>query len=178
MKEIWRDIPNYEGYQVSNLGEVRTNDKITHTKRHGNRHWKNRILKVKGQTYKPGYRVTLWKDNEPKDMLVARLVAFTFYNEDINNRELTVNHIDGNRFNNHLDNLELVSLRENIQKGFETGLYSTCKKTKITNKETKEVKEFISMSRASKYINKGKSYISSKLKNKISENNEYKWQLI
>ena len=46
-KEIWKDIPNYNGYQVSNLGNVRTYNKITFTERHGERHWKNRILKQK-----------------------------------------------------------------------------------------------------------------------------------
>lgn len=43
MKEIWMDIPNYKGYQVSNFGKVRTYNKITYSKKHGERHWKNRI---------------------------------------------------------------------------------------------------------------------------------------
>lgn len=128
MEEIWKNIPNYQGYQVSNLGRIRTHNKITHTEKHGERHWKNRILKFKGQTYNTGYRVDLWKNGKAKTLLVARLVAFTFYNEDINNHTLTVDHIDGNRFNNNINNLELVSLAENIKRGFETGLYSNQKK--------------------------------------------------
>ena len=178
MQEIWKDIPNYNGYQVSNLGRIRTYNKVSKTERHGERHWKNRILKPKGQTYKTGYRVDLWKDNKPHSMLVARLVAFTFLNADINNKELTVNHIDGNRFNNNINNLELVSLKENIQKGFETGLYSCCKKIKIINKNTNKEKYFISMTRASKYINQNKGYISSKVNKSIFENDNYKWELI
>lgn len=177
MKEIWKDIPNYSGYQVSNLGRVRTFNKITKTKKHGIRHWKNRVLKPKGQTYKTGYRVDLWKDNKPHSILIARLVAFTFSNADINNKELTVNHIDGNRFNNNINNLELVSLKENIQKGFETGLYSCCKKIQIINKNNNEIKNFVSMARASKYINQNKGYISAKVKKNIFENDNYKWQL-
>lgn len=123
MKEVWKDIPNFEGYQVSNLGRVRTHNKITYTKMHGDRHWKDRILKYKGQTYETGYRVDLWKNGKPNTMLVARLVAFTFYDEDINNHKLTVDHIDGNRFNNKLENLELISLAENIRRAFKNGLH-------------------------------------------------------
>ena len=76
MEEIWRDIPNYTGYQVSNKGRVRTHNKTTFTKIHGVRHWKDRILKFKGETYDTGYRVDLWKEGKPYTKLVARLVAF------------------------------------------------------------------------------------------------------
>ena len=41
MEEIWKDIKNYKGYQVSNLGRVRTHNKTTYTKIHGERHWKD-----------------------------------------------------------------------------------------------------------------------------------------
>ena len=107
-EEIWKNIPNFEGYQVSNCGRVRTHDKTTFTKRHGERHWKDRILHYKGNSYKTGYRVDLWENNKPHTMLVARLVAFTFLKKDINDHELTVNHIDGNRLNNNIENLELI----------------------------------------------------------------------
>ena len=111
-------------------------------------------------------------------MLVARLVAFTFLNANINNKELTVNHIDGNRFNNNINNLELVSLKENIQKGFELGLYKFCKKIEITNKKSNNKYCFKSMSDASKYINQNHGYISAKIKQNIFENDNYKWKVI
>lgn len=38
--EIWKDIEGYQGYQVSNLGNVRTYNKITYTEKHGKRKWK------------------------------------------------------------------------------------------------------------------------------------------
>ena len=74
--EVWKDIPNYEGiYEVSNLGRIRTHkDKITYTKRHGKRKWKQRIMKFKGITPKTGYRISLWKDGKQKDLLVARML--------------------------------------------------------------------------------------------------------
>jgi len=177
MKEIWKNIPNYDGYQVSNFGRIRTHNKKTYTKRHGERHWKDRILHYKGNSYKPGYRVDLWKDGKPKTMLVARLVAFTFFNKDINNHNLTVDHKDCNRLNNNLNNLELVSLQENIKRAFENDLIPQ-KHTKIINKSSNEIVIFKSMSKASKYINKNHGYISEKIKKNIFENNEYKWELI
>lgn len=177
MQEIWKDIPNYEGYQVSNLGRVRTYNKITY-KQGIERHWKNRILKYKGKTYTTGYRVDLWKNGKPKTLLVARLVAFTFNNEDIDNHKLTVDHIDGNRFNNHLDNLELVSLAENIKRGFENGLYNFQKKVKIIDKKTKKEIIFNNLSKGSQYMYYNKRYLSSKIKKNIFENDKYKWELI
>lgn len=177
MNEIWKDIPNYEGYQVSNLGRVRTFNKTTYTKLHGIRKWKNRILHYKSRSYKTGYRVDLWKNGKPQSFLVARLVAFTFYNQNINNHNLTVDHVDGNRFNNNLNNLELVSLKENIQRAFNTGLVSSQIKIKVINKITNEEKTYRSMSLASTSINKNKGYISEKINKNIFENKEYKWQI-
>lgn len=178
-QEIWKNIPNYQGYQVSNKGHIRTHNKITYTKRHGKRIWKDRLLIPKGfnskNVYKTGYKVDLWKDGKPRTMLVARLVAFTFYKKDINNQKLTVNHIDGNRLNNKLENLELISLKENIIHAFDNGLmpYS---RIIITNKKNNEEKIFRSMSMASKYIGKSKGYISSNIKRKKYENKDYKWR--
>lgn len=64
--EIWKDIPRYEGYQVSNYGRIRSYNKITYTEKHGYRHWKNKILSFKPYTNSKqkssqgmGYRVDL-----------------------------------------------------------------------------------------------------------------------
>ena len=176
--EIWKDIPNYKGYQVSNTGFVRTHNKTSYTNKHGVRHWKDRILKFKGQTYETGYRVDLWKDGKPKSFLVARLVAFTFLNEDINNHQLTVNHIDGNRFNNNLDNLELITLKENIQHEFRTGLFKGQIKVKITDKKTGTIIYPSSLSEGSRLIYKNVGYLSQKLKENIYENDRFSWELI
>ena len=116
------------------------------------------LANYKGNTYETGYRVDLWKNGNNKTFLVARLVAFTFNNEDITNHKLTVDHIDGNRFNNNLDNLELVSLAENIKRGFDTGLYKNQIKVRIINKQTNEENTFINLSEGSKFINHNSGY--------------------
>lgn len=180
MEEIWKDIPDYPGYQVSNLGRVRTHNKTSYTERHGIRHWEDRILKFKckddKKAYRTGHRVSLWKDGKCKTLLVARLVAFTFYEEDINNHNLTVDHIDCNRLNNKLDNLELVSLQENIRREFKNNLVPQ-KNVFLINKETNEKLKFNSLSKASAYIKRNKGYISNKIKKNIYEDSQYKWKL-
>ena len=129
--EIWKDIPNYEGiYQASTFGNIRTVDnKVTYSAKHGERHWKSRILKGRGNNVITGKRVNLWKDKKGKDWLVARLIAMTFLGEP--KERMTVKHIDGNRMNNKIENLEWLSLADNIRHGFNTGLYKTQKPIKI-----------------------------------------------
>lgn len=180
-EEIWKDIPRYPGYQASNLGRIRTFNKITFTKWHGERHWENRILKFKPslknnhkQKQGSGYRVTLWKDGKSKDFLVARLIATTFL-EDLIETEMTVNHKNGNRHDNRIDNLEWLSLSDNIKYGFENGQYKQ-HKTILYNE--KEKKEFRSQSLASSFLGRKNGYIRNCLKSNrkiISSNGvEYK----
>ena len=174
-QEIWKPIPHYEGiYEASNKGQIRTcNGKTTTTKMHGVRHWKQRILKQKVDKYK-NHRVTLWKDGKDKDFLVHRLIAMSFLGES----DLTVNHIDGNRHNNNIENLEWCSVAENIQKGFETGLFSCQKKVVIINKETSDKKTYRNLTIASKDMGYNHGYISNCMKKGKTENDKYKWELI
>lgn len=180
MNEIWKDIPNYEGYQVSNLGNIRTYNKTTFTKRHGIRHWKDRILKQKISTNKYGRkdcRVELWNNGKHKTFLVARLVVFTFNDIPINS-DLTTNHIDGNSLNNNLNNLEIITKKENIQHEFRTGLCKNQIKVKIEDKITGTIIFPSSLNEGNKYINRTHDYLSKKIKNNIFENDRYKWELI
>ena len=173
--ENWIDIEGYEGlYQVSDLGRIRTHqNKVSFTKRHGIRHWKQRIMKFRGYTPKTGYRISLWKDGNFKEFLVARLVAFNFLGGDINDRWQTVNHINGNRMDNALNNLEIVTLKENIQHAFKTGLMSSCKQTMLKSKQTGETYVFNSQSDASRFLGKNVGYIHSRFKRNKLENDEY-----
>ena len=162
--EIWKDIPNYEGlYQASTLGRIRTAEgKTTYTERHGVRHWKSRILKGRGDNAKTGKRVGLWKDGKCTDFLVARLVATTFLGEPP--KDYTVNHIDGNRMNNSIDNLEWLSRADNIKHGFDTGLYPQAF-IRLYN-DTESI-VFRSMAKASEYLGRSGGYISMCLVNHL-----------
>ena len=167
--EVWKPIPFYEDiYEASNMGRIRTVDgKTTTSIRHGVRHWKGRILKNKEikPNKKTGYRVTLWKDKKAKDWLVARLIAMAFYGIPNNfehpsaKKRVTVNHKDGNRMNNHVNNLEWCSLKENIQHAFENNLIKI-PKVVLINKKTNEAKKFNSMAKASIYLERNTNYIS------------------
>lgn len=174
-KEVWKDIPGYEGlYQASTLGNIRTVEgKITSSKRYAVRRWKSRILKGRGDNPKTGKRVFLWKDGKAKDWLVARLVALTFLGTPPDG--YTVNHIDGNRMNNAVDNLEWLSLADNIRHGFATGLYPQ-KAVKLTS-EDGTIHTFRSMSEGDRFLNRRHGYISEILKKgrfaKDSAGNEY-----
>ena len=181
MKEIWKDIPNYKGYQASSLGRIRTYNKITYTKLHGERHWKNRILKFKPTTKNNhskqggGYRVSLWKNGKCRDFLVARIIATTFL-ENLIDTKMTVNHKNGDRLDNRVENLEWMTLSENIKYGFENNQYLQIN-IKIKKVSTNEIFEFKSLSRACKFLKRNNFYITDCLNNnrkiKDKEKNEY-----
>ena len=180
--EQWLPIPSFEGlYEASSLGRIRTTkNKVTINKNGLKRVWKQRILKYKtnnGNEYKTGYRVTLWKNGKDIDYLVARLVASAFIKNELNNKNLTINHINGNRLDNRIENLEWCTLAENIRKGFEEGLYPM-KKIKVINKETNETIVYRSLKTASESINKYKGYLSEVLKKGKNEDKNYKWELV
>lgn len=166
--EMWKDIPGYEGiYQASTGGRIRTCEgKTTYTKRHGVRHWKQRILRQKSPKAgksRHDLRVSLWKNGEPKDFLVARIIAMTFVEGFADG--LTVNHKDGNFLNNSASNLEWMSLGDNIRDGFKTGLYKNAQ-TKVRLIDEREAYiDFDSMAEASRYLCRNNGYLSNRLKN-------------
>lgn len=111
MREIWKDIPNYEGYyQASNMGRIRS-VKRSVIDRGLPRVFQGRIL-VLDSMKKQGYlRARLSKDGKVKSFLVHRLVLAAFYGW----KELQGNHKNFITNDNRLINLEYVTAKENTE---------------------------------------------------------------
>jgi hypothetical protein len=126
IQEMWSNIPSYVGYyQVSTHGNVRSVDRIVYTVNGGkNPHPGQKIARgrvIKAHDLGKGYLyVNLSMNGHQKMIAVHRLMAEAFISIELNG--LTVNHKDGNKQNNTLENIELVSIQENIAHAFKTGL--------------------------------------------------------
>ena len=108
--EIWKDIPNYEGrYQVSDLGGVRSLDRLDSL----DRKIQGKVMSNRmGGNY---FKVSLCKDGKIKDEYVHVLVAESFLNHK-KQRGIVVDHINNDGFDNRLENLQIITQRENINK--------------------------------------------------------------
>lgn len=111
MEEIWKDIKDYEGYfEVSNLGNFRSKDRIIKYKQSGTRNYPGKPLKT--ETIVEGYqRIVLMKEGIKKRYMCHRLVAQTFIPNPEN--KPFVNHINGNPQDNRVCNLEWCTQSEN-----------------------------------------------------------------
>lgn len=159
----WRDIPGYEGiYEASETGLIRTKEgKTTDSVRHGKRVWKQRVLKQK--VCKDNCcRVELYKDKKSKTWLVHRLVALAFIHE--TEGKDYINHKDGNRLNNNVENLEWCDYEENNNHAFDNDLMTTNRKVILVNKETGEPLLFRSLAKGSEYLGMNHRYLSKALK--------------
>jgi len=106
--EIWKDIPDYEGcYQASSLGNIKS------LRRCDSRGHLVKEKVLKGGLSRGYLTVNLRNNNKTKNYKIHKLIAITFLDHKPNRYELVVNHKDFNRLNNRVENLELVTNREN-----------------------------------------------------------------
>lgn len=113
MQEIYKDILGYEGlYQVSNFGNIKTLQRIDILTKKTIPEYK-KVNHIKDNGY---LVVNLWKNNKGTDFYVHRLVLSAFLPI---NQKLDVNHKDGNKKNNNLENLEWCSRSQNIKHAYE-----------------------------------------------------------
>lgn len=115
-KEIWKDIKGLEGiYQVSSLGRVKAVDRFVEQK-HRNGQVMTRLLKghpMNSFDKGNGYRyISLRVDGKYKNFYVHRLVVEAFIGEIPDG--MVVNHLDYNKANNCIDNLEITTQKENV----------------------------------------------------------------
>jgi len=135
---MWRAIPEFENYQVSNSGQVR---RIKQT-------WNNLPKTLKPWVESHGYnQVELSNKNGQKTFRVHRLVLCVFIGPPPKGQ--VCNHKDGDKQNNKLDNLEWVSSSDNMKHAYKTGLHgktygSASHLSKLTDQDVKEIKKLLS----------------------------------
>ena len=123
MQELWKDIKGYEDlYQVSNYGRVKSKDRIQYF----NNRFKDcqRLLKgrILSPSMKPYPHITLCKNDKHKDVRVHQLVWDAF-GEIKKPKDMVIDHIDNDKTNNIISNLQLLNHRDNIIKDLDIGQY-------------------------------------------------------
>lgn len=146
----WRPVSGYESqYEVSSDGRVRSIDREELLNNGWNRHRKGRVLKQMPK--KTGYMcVNLYKHSHMRTFLVHRIVASAFIANPDGKPE--VNHINGNKHDNRVENLEWVSESENIRHSFVSlGKRPASPNKKLTDNQVRQIR---AMSGAQKDIAK------------------------
>jgi hypothetical protein len=116
-KEIWKDVPGYEGYyKVSSLGRVRGLDRVITYKSGARKLLKGKML---SPAMSNGYKqVALRMKGRRKTFKISQLVAMAFLGHKPDGHKLVVDHIDGNRLDDRVENLRIVTNRANASTCF------------------------------------------------------------
>lgn len=156
-KEIWKDL-NLEGYsefyQVSNLGQIKSKDREVEIKRKNGKISKklNKGRIMKQRENNRGYRMCgiYDKNSKCKTVLIHRLIGFTFLTNDDPDKD-QINHKNGKKNDNRVENLEWVNQNENMKHSFRENI----RKPVVISKEQRENHSRI---------------MKEKFKNKVHEN--------
>lgn len=148
------NIPNYSRYEINSLGHIRH---------------KKRLSLMATTVSARGYLcATLLRDDGWRaPVKVHRLLALVFLEHPKDVDKLVVNHIDGNKSNNSLKNLEWVTSKRNARHAREIGLFSgiPCKAVEAMNIETKEILLFDSMAECAEFFHVQQSSVADPIYN-------------
>lgn len=174
MEEIWKTIKGFENYKVSNTGKVFSLAK-------------NRVMKP--WTINSGYYVIALVDRGVSNrILVHRLVALNFIPNPLNKPQ--VNHIDGNKLNNNVDNLEWTTASENINHNKVLGRLDThTARAELNKVQTKAVNQldietgkviatYNTIREASKETGSQDGKITMVCQGKRKSHNGYSWEYV
>ena len=160
--EVWRPISGYEGlYEVSNLGRVKSLPRMRKGRGVGLHRTGGRILSCNGLAGE-GYPIVQLSNVSLRQFFVHRLVADTFIPK-IHGKEY-INHKDGDKTNNRVDNLEWCTFSENMNHAWKTGLrkdgtHPNKKRVRVFY-QNGDIKEYDSIADASRETGVDQSNIS------------------
>lgn len=184
-EEVWKDIKGYEGYyQISNYGRVASIQRtfICKDKKPQTRHF----MILKPTKEKHGYMlIKLTKNDNHKGFLIHRLVAQAFIPNANNKPE--VNHINGNKEDNRVPNLEWVNRSENMRHridvlGFKGGMFGKTGKLNpkhkivIQIKNNKVVREFFGSHEAERITGISSGSIRAACRGEHKSAGGYQWR--
>lgn len=171
-KEIWRPVSGFKGsYEVSNLGRVRSIDRIVTTKTNQSRFYRGKILSLI-KNNKTGYMFVLLGQGNIK--MVHRLVADAFIAD---NGTRVVHHKDHNKENNRLDNLERCTHKQNSEYAIKDSLGSDkwFKEVIQLSYNGKPIKSFNSQKEAAEELGLKQGAISNVCNHRMNSTGGYRF---
>lgn len=161
--EVWKKIPNYH-YSVSSLGRVK-ND-LTN-------------LLLKGSLTCGYYKVRLSNNGQAKDMMINHLVYCLFNDLEQIPKGYVIDHINGDKTDDRLENLRLITLSENVKAAlYETKTNSSCRKVLQMTLDDKPIQEFNSCAQAARQLDLDKSTISKVCRGKNKSHGGFHFKYI
>lgn len=174
--EEWRTIKDYDNYEVSNKGRVRSKDRIYIDSMGRKRYKKGQLIKIEYQEGKYNYTqamVHIWQNQKEYRLLVHRLVAKAFIPNPHNYPQ--INHKDENPINNNVENLEWCTAKYNTAYNDLNKRISKkrCKPVKVFDGEHKYIETIESGVSASKKYKVSRTMVSTSCHKKIKVKNYY-----
>jgi HNH endonuclease/NUMOD4 motif len=153
MLEQWRPIKGFVIYDISDMGRIRS--------------WRiKKILKNKDRNIVDAYeQICLYVNGIPRHCLIHRLVAIAFIENPLGLPE--VNHIDCNKHNNFVENLEWATKSRNIQHSYDIGVHIPPHQRPVVIVETGEI--FPSQSAVARHIGGQQSHVGACLRGELRQ---------